>query len=495
MRKLTHSALAAALALSLSAGAAFAATDSAGAAFEAQGILNFQPSFVATGYSLKIAGPGNFHREMLFTDEDPVGVSIKSLGQLVDGAYNYEITPIKGFSKRQGERMDGTEGAATVDVDSGTFTVTAGKVVFPDNKTPEPAYGVLVDLDEPSLAKDQVIADDLIVRSSLCVGIDCVNGESFGFDTIRLKENSLRIKFEDTSTDTFPSTDWQLTANDSASGGANKFSIEDITAASVPFTIEGSAPTNSLYVDDGGRLGIGTSTPVVKIHAVSGDTPGLRLEQNGSSGFTAQTWDLAGNEANFFIRDVTHGSRLPFRIQPGAPTSSIYIKSDGNVGFGTTSPAQKLELNNAGPVAFDLNNTAGTRWRVRSGTGNNLVFVAPDDATAAAEFTLDTSGNLTVAGNFFAQGGTQLNVPDYVFKSGYQLMTLDALQSFIDANGHLPNVRSEDEVAAAGKVNMTELQMKLLEKVEELTLYTLQQHDQIKALEARLERTESTKLD
>ncbi len=67
---------------------------------------------------------------------------------------------------------------------------------------------------------DQVILDDLIVDGSACIGLDCVNGENFGFDTIRLKENNLRIKFDDTSTTaSFPSTDWQLTANDSSNGG------------------------------------------------------------------------------------------------------------------------------------------------------------------------------------------------------------------------------------------------------------------------------------
>jgi hypothetical protein len=70
-------------------------------------------------------------------------------------------------------------------------------------------------------------------------------------------------------------------------------------------------------VDDGGRVGLGTSTPVVDLHVVSGDSPTLRLEQNGSSGFTPQTWDVAGNETNFFVRDVTHSSNLPFRIRPG----------------------------------------------------------------------------------------------------------------------------------------------------------------------------------
>ncbi|MBM4255389.1 MAG: hypothetical protein FJ147_05770 [Deltaproteobacteria bacterium] len=100
-------------------------------------------------------------------------------------------------------------------------------------------------LSPHNLWADQVVADDQIVQGSTCVGFDCVNNESFGFDTIRLKENNLRIKFDDTSTAAGdPSVDWQLTANDSASGGANKFSIEDIANAKVPFTILGGAPTN-----------------------------------------------------------------------------------------------------------------------------------------------------------------------------------------------------------------------------------------------------------
>src|SRR4051795_3020117 len=114
---------------------------------------------------------------------------------------------------------------------------------------------------------DFVIADDLIVQGSACVGLDCVDGESFGFDTIRLKENNTRIKFDDTSTSPgFPNNDWQLTANDSASGGLKKFSIENTTVATVPFTIVGAAPNNSLFVDDIGRVGLRTSTPGLNLH-------------------------------------------------------------------------------------------------------------------------------------------------------------------------------------------------------------------------------------
>src|SRR5437868_3547540 len=107
---------------------------------------------------------------------------------------------------------------------------------------------------------DTVIPDDLIVQGSACVGLDCVDGEAFGFDTIRLKENNTRIKFDDTSTSPgFPNNDWQLTANDSASGGLNKFSVENTTVGTVPFTVVGPAPTNSLFIDSTGRVGLRTA--------------------------------------------------------------------------------------------------------------------------------------------------------------------------------------------------------------------------------------------
>jgi hypothetical protein len=271
-------------------------------------------------------------------------------------------------------------------------------------------------------AADQVIPDDLIVQGSACIGFDCVNNENFGFDTIRLKENNLRIKFEDTSVGTFPTNDWQLTANDSASGGASKFSIEDITGAKVPFTIRAGAATNSVFVDSTGRVGFRTSTPVLDLHVATSNTPALRLEQNSSGGFTAQTWDIAGNEANFFVRDVTGGSRLPFRIRPGAPTSSIDISADGDVGVGTASPSSSfhvsrsdgtakilieensganasrelLELKNLGGVAFILDDESDpSRWTTTNQGSNYLIN---NQANGGIEFTLSSTGNLTTLG-------------------------------------------------------------------------------------------------
>src|SRR5258708_6886744 len=74
-------------------------------------------------------------------------------------------------------------------------------------------------------AADQAIPDDLIVQKSLCVGFDCGNNMNFGIDTIVLRENQLRIFFQDTSIGNFPTNDWRLLAN--GSDPSNFFALQD----------------------------------------------------------------------------------------------------------------------------------------------------------------------------------------------------------------------------------------------------------------------------
>ncbi len=296
------------------------------------------------------------------------------------------------------------------------------------------------------LSADQQILDDLIVTGSECIGFDCVNGESFGFDTLRLKENNLRIHFNDTSNSaSFPSNDWRIVINDTANGGANYFRIEDSSNNKNPFTVEAGAPSHSLYVEDSGQVGFGTSTPVTDLHVVSGNTPTLRLQQDGSSGFAAQTWDVASNEANFFIRDVTNGSALSFRIRPGAPQSSLDIASDGDIGVGTDSPDADLhvvgstlisdsdygaatyaplhvkrsdgttklvleeasttnlarilaELTNNGDPYINLENTAGTYiWMLGTNTDDFVITTWGNGANK--QFRFAQNGDLTISGS------------------------------------------------------------------------------------------------
>ncbi len=136
---------------------------------------------------------------------------------------------------------------------------------------------------------------------------DCVNGESFGFDTVRLKENNLRLHFDDTSTAaSFPRNDWRITANNSSNGGASYLAIED-APPDVPVPHRGRGAGERVVCRCRRRRRHRTNASV-ELQIIDGNTPTLRLEQDGSSGFNPQTWDVAGNEANFFLRDVTNGS-------------------------------------------------------------------------------------------------------------------------------------------------------------------------------------------
>ena len=221
------------------------------------------------GLVLSLAGPCGVTNTQWERGEDPVITIVDAKGNVLDdGSYTWQIDTVpyvdpelRGQMKTAREKGNDAEFALYLLKEGllpqkihqfGYLTVLEGRFVLPGN---EKELNGDQDVSDP-YAKDFVINDDLIVDGSACIGFDCVNGESFSFDTIRLKENNLRIKFDDTSiAASFPRTDWQLTANSSANGGASKFSIDDISGSRTPFTVEANAPSHSLYVDDGGRIG------------------------------------------------------------------------------------------------------------------------------------------------------------------------------------------------------------------------------------------------
>lgn len=123
---------------------------------------------------------------------------------------------------------------------------------------------------------------------------------------------------------------------------------------------------------------------------------------------------MAGNEANFFVRDVTGGSRLPFRIRPGAPTSSIDISASGIVGVGTASPAINVDVRSAAaatPALVGVSNSDNSSYlSIFSGrstndpafiypTGKNLRFGIGDYAGAVSyseKMRIDLNGNVGI---------------------------------------------------------------------------------------------------
>jgi hypothetical protein len=307
--------------------------------------------------------------------------ALEVASDFMDGYYTYElrVIPEAGKKMRQGIEMNLPQETM---MQSGSFLVQGGIIV-----TGGP--------EQIAAPMDVLHYDDVIITGSLCVGFDCANGESFGYCTVKLKENNLQLCFEDTSIGTFPTNDWKIQINDTTSGGASYFTLWDTDGGRRPFTIEAGAPAHSLYVEDYGRVGLGTSIPYVELHIVDGDSPTVRLDQDGSSGWTAQRWDLCGNETNFFIRDVTNGSKLCFRIQPNTPSNTLCLKADGKVGIGTWSPAAQFEIETTGEnaaVLFQRTDGATGKFTARpsevfigSDSNHNVRIVANNNQVMTVE--------------------------------------------------------------------------------------------------------------
>jgi hypothetical protein len=243
------------------------------------------------------------------------------LDGLADGLYSYELRTAQADSVPL--------------VQTGSFTVANGAIVSPE------AVEERVLAPRPlKPATNTFFTDDVSAQGGVCAGFDCTSTESYGVASAKLKENNTRLKFEDTSASAgFATTDWQLTANDIVSGGANKFSVEDLTAATVPLTIEGGTPNNALYLDSTGRIGLRTSTPARDLTIANPISTIIRMELSASP---FQAWDIVANAANFYVRDVNH-EQNPFIIKSSAPYNSLVIDTTGRIGLGVASPLYQID--------------------------------------------------------------------------------------------------------------------------------------------------------
>lgn len=368
----------------------------------AEGLI-FQTPAEMTGYAIymSVSGPGNWYFGAAY--ESGETLSLPAGDGFVDGVYTYELkAQAVASASDKGEETESEYARASDDsvtegengrvvsalstlssvpsimpeVASGSFRIVNGALYVPDDSETE-AYerssgesaervsatssllsglstrsgsnsrtGSLERSSDSTQTRAQVFVTDLVIQGSECVGTDCVNGESFGADTIRLKENNLRIHFNDTSNSgSFPTNDWRIVINDQSNGGDSYFGIEDSDSGRSVFKIQSGARANSLFISrSNGRVGLGTSSPAVELHVADGDTPTLRLDQDGTAGWPKQIWDVAANETNFFVRDATNSGQLSFRIRAGAPGDSLYIDTDGDVGLGTKTPSAKLHV-------------------------------------------------------------------------------------------------------------------------------------------------------
>lgn len=158
------------------------------------------------------------------------------------------------------------------------------------------------------------------------------------------------------------------------------------------------------------------------------------------------------------------GSFAQIKSRLRAAGDSTYLESlRGDLHFGTSgigNPNIRMTIKETGAVGI--------------GISSNL----PDG------YLLAVDGNI-IAEEFFEE--LSQNWPDYVFDEDYRLMSIDELAHSIKLNGHLPGILSANEVEMNGGHSLGSMQIQLLKKVEELTLYIIELNKQNKMLEEKIE--------
>lgn len=117
-------------------------------------------------------------------------------------------------------------------------------------------------------------------------------------------------------------------------------------------------------------------------------------------------------------------------------------------------------------------------WKTRMTLDHNGTFILTSGSSSTPSFSVE-NGQVKARKVTVTAG----SIPDYVFAKDYQLMPLKEVRTFIEKNKHLPGIKSESEfIANQNQLDIGEMQMLLLQKIEELTLYILQQQSEIETL-------------
>lgn len=201
-----------------------------------------------------------------------------------------------------------------------------------------------------------------------------------------------------------------------------------------------------------GNVGIGTASPTAQL-----DVSGIVV--------------LAGNNSNIDNRN----GNLPLSFLENS--GKVLIGWNRTRGAGETDLISNRGGGNVGGFAFyDHTN---------NGEENQLMWLTGDGRLMLGLSTGNTGNNkLAVGGGIIAEAVTvklQANWPDYVFNPSYKLTSLSEVKSYIDKNGHLPEVPSASAVDKEG-INLGEMNKLLMKKVEELTLYLIEMKSEIQEL-------------
>jgi hypothetical protein len=222
------------------------------------------------------------------------------------------------------------------------------------------------------------------------------------------------------------------------------------TSSTNTFLLRNSNLDTIIRVRDDGRMGIG----------YNGSSYG-RTVNLGGTGINFYT----SNEAAFGGAVFPTDTSLVIWSNSGANNYLVLQPSWGNTGIGTYTPNAKFHVNGA-------------------------MLIGGNSARIAVGYSLSVDGK-AIAEEFRVDNSTVW--PDYVFEKEYKLMPLEELEKTIQRQKHLPNIPSAAAVMAEKGFDLGDMNRRLLEKVEELTLYVIELNKKNKELETRLVQVEKNK--
>lgn len=303
-------------------------------------------------------------------------------------------------------------------------------------------------------------------------------------------------------------------------------------SASVKAQSSWTSGTNKLYTNPSATcVGIGTSFPTDKLNVVNG-----HIRIGDALAYPLQNYDLR----------LKFGYAEAIQLGVWENNNTLSFKADkfsfntGNVGIGVSNPQYKLDVDgkvflrtcewrgDRGAYSYlqwqahtlvmgvPAGTAAVTRLYLTSGGSSDYdhlysefkMFTAYSDGSQVAKIKLNTEENCWINTPGYIGIGTEtpqnkldvrgairadeiyVNVAsgaDFVFDESYKLRPLSEVKEYVEKNQHLPEIPSAEEMQQKG-VNMNDLQMQLLQKVEELTLYILQQEQRIQQLETQIKR-------
>mgnify|MGYP003642602027 CR=1 FL=1 len=214
-----------------------------------------------------------------------------------------------------------------------------------------------------------------------------------------------------------------------------------------------------------GNVGIGTNTPLAKLHVIN-----TAINQSSTSKIDANLI-IQGTSST---RSISEGAALGFAVPSNTSGSSYW--QQGRI---LVTPDNTNNSNASGRMYLQTRYLSQGAWHWK----NNLVLLSSGGVGIGTEVT--GSHKLAVDGSI---GAREIKVEvgnwsDFVFYEDYNLPTLTEVETHIRENGHLQDIPSAVEVEKTG-INLGEMNAKLLQKIEELMLYTIQQQKEIDKLKS-----------